>query len=74
LPVKDSYPEKFLTLLPCTSVLQHELIHLSLTFSLVPDHLPILTSVTLSLDTSPSLLKDDLLKISLLFNPAWAVG
>jgi hypothetical protein len=39
---KDSYTERFLALLPCTSV-----IHRSLIFSLGPDHLPILTSVGL---------------------------
>jgi hypothetical protein len=44
---KDSYTERFLALLPYTNVLQRKLIHLYLTFSLVPDHLPILTSVTL---------------------------
>jgi hypothetical protein len=44
---KDSYTERFLALLPCKSILQPELIHLYLTFSLVPDHLPILTSVAL---------------------------
>jgi hypothetical protein len=36
-------------LLPCTSVLKPELIHLYQTFSLVPDHLLILTSLTLRL-------------------------
>jgi hypothetical protein len=46
---KDSYTERFLALLPCTSVLQPKLIHLYLTFSLIPGHLPILTSVTLRL-------------------------
>jgi hypothetical protein len=40
----DSYTERFLALLPCTSVLQPKLIHLYLTFSLLPGHLPILTS------------------------------
>jgi hypothetical protein len=46
---KDSYTEWFLALLPCTSVLQPELIHLYLIFSLLPGHLPILTSVALTL-------------------------
>jgi hypothetical protein len=36
-------------LLPCTSILQHELIHLYLNSSLFPSHLPILTSVILRL-------------------------
>jgi hypothetical protein len=34
--------QRFLALLPCTSVLQTELIHLYLTSSLLPGHLPIL--------------------------------
>jgi hypothetical protein len=38
---------RFLALLPCTSVLHPELIHLYLTSSVLPDHLPILTSVAL---------------------------
>jgi hypothetical protein len=46
---KDSYTERFLTWLPCTSVLQPELIHLYLTSSLLPGHLPIVTSVILRL-------------------------
>jgi hypothetical protein len=46
---KDSYTEGFLALLPCTSVLQPKLIHLYLTFSLLPSHLPIVTSVSLRL-------------------------
>jgi hypothetical protein len=44
---KDSYIERFLALLPCKSVLQPKLIHLYMTSSLLPGHLPILTSVTL---------------------------
>jgi hypothetical protein len=44
---KDSYTERFLALLPCTSVLQPKLIHLYLTSSLLPSHLPISTSVIL---------------------------
>jgi hypothetical protein len=36
-------------LLPCTCVLQPELIHLYQTSSLLPGHLPILTSVILRL-------------------------
>jgi hypothetical protein len=43
---KDSYSERFLALLPCTCVLQPKLIHLCLTSSLLPSHLPILTSVS----------------------------
>jgi hypothetical protein len=46
---KDSYTEKFLALLPRTCVLQPELIHLYLTSSLLPGHLPILTSIILRL-------------------------
>jgi hypothetical protein len=45
----DSYAERFLALLLCTSVLQLELIHLYLISSLFPGHLPILTSVVLKL-------------------------
>jgi hypothetical protein len=41
--------DRFLALLPCTSVLQPELIHLNQTSSLVPSYLPILTSVILRL-------------------------
>jgi hypothetical protein len=44
---KDSYTEKFLALLPCTSVLQPELVHLYQTSSLLPSHLPIVTTVNL---------------------------
>jgi hypothetical protein len=47
--VKDSYTERFLVLLPCTCVLQPELIHLCQTSSLLPCHLPIVTSVSLRL-------------------------
>jgi hypothetical protein len=36
-------------LFPCTCVLQPKLIHLSQTFSLLPGHLPIVTSVVLRL-------------------------
>jgi hypothetical protein len=46
---KDSYTERLLALLPCTNVLQPELIHLYQTSSLLPGHLPILTSVILRL-------------------------
>jgi hypothetical protein len=46
---KDSYTERFLALLPCTCVLQLELIHLYLTSSVLPGHLPIRTSVSLRL-------------------------
>jgi hypothetical protein len=46
---KDSYTERFLALLLCTSVLQPKWIHLYLTSSPLPGHLPILTSVALRL-------------------------
>jgi hypothetical protein len=46
---KDSYTERFLALLPCTSVLQPELIHPYLTSSLLPGHLPIVASDSLRL-------------------------
>jgi hypothetical protein len=46
---KYSYTERFLALLPCTCVLQPELIHLYQTSSLLPGHLPILTAVILRL-------------------------
>jgi hypothetical protein len=46
---KDSYTERFLALLPCTCVLQPELIHLYLTSGLLPGHLPIVTSISLRL-------------------------
>jgi hypothetical protein len=42
---KYSHTERFLALLPYTCVLQPELNHLSQTSSLLPGHLPILTSV-----------------------------
>jgi hypothetical protein len=44
---KDSYIERFLALLPCTSALQPKLIHFYLTSSLLPGQLPIVTSVIL---------------------------
>jgi hypothetical protein len=49
LPVwnKDSYTERFLAWLPCTSVLQLKLIHLYQKTSLLPSHLPMATSVIL---------------------------
>jgi hypothetical protein len=46
---KESYTQRFLALLPCTSVLQPELIYLYVTSSLLVSHLPILTSVILQL-------------------------
>jgi hypothetical protein len=46
---KNSYTERFVELLPCTSVLQPKLIHLDLTSSPLPSHLPILTFVVLRL-------------------------
>jgi hypothetical protein len=46
---KDNYTEGFLALLPCTCVLQSELIHLYQTSSLLPSHIPIVTSVILRL-------------------------
>jgi hypothetical protein len=46
---KDSYTERFLALLPGTSVLQPKLIHHFQASSLLPGHLPILTSVPLRL-------------------------
>jgi hypothetical protein len=46
---KDSYTDRFLALLPCTSVLQPELAHLYLTSSLLPSHLPILIFASLRL-------------------------
>jgi hypothetical protein len=46
---KDSYTERFLALLPCTCVLQPELVHLYQTYSLLPSHLPMGTSVSLRL-------------------------
>jgi hypothetical protein len=44
---KDGYTERFLVLLPCTCVLQPELVHLYKTSSLLPGHLPIVVSVSL---------------------------
>jgi hypothetical protein len=41
---EDNYTERFLAFLPCTCVLQPKLIHLYLTASLLPGHLPIMTS------------------------------
>jgi hypothetical protein len=46
---KDSYTERFLTLLPCTCVLQPKLVHLYQTSSLLPGYLPIVASVSLRL-------------------------
>jgi hypothetical protein len=46
---KDSYTERFLAFLPCTTVLQPELIHRYLISSLLPGHLPILPSANLRL-------------------------
>jgi hypothetical protein len=39
--IKDNYIERFLELLPCTCVLQPELVHLYQTSTLFPSHLPI---------------------------------
>jgi hypothetical protein len=44
---KDSYTKRVLALLPCTCVLQANLIHLYKTSLLLPDQLPIVTSVVL---------------------------
>jgi hypothetical protein len=41
--------ERFVALLPCTCVLQPKLVHLYQTSSLLPGHLPIVTSVSLRL-------------------------
>jgi hypothetical protein len=46
---KDSYTERFLALLPCTCVLQPELIPLYQTASLLSGHLPIVASASLRL-------------------------
>jgi hypothetical protein len=46
---KDSYTERSLALLPCMYALQPELVHLYQTSSLLPGHLPIVTSVSLRL-------------------------
>jgi hypothetical protein len=49
LLVEIRYTERFLLLLPCTCVLQPELINLYQTSSLLPGYLSIATSVSLSL-------------------------
>jgi hypothetical protein len=46
---KDSYTERYLVLLPCTSVLQPTLVHLYQTSPLLPSHLPIVASASLKL-------------------------
>jgi hypothetical protein len=46
---KDGYTERFLALLPCSCVLQPELVSLYLTSSLLPIHFPIVASVSLRL-------------------------
>jgi hypothetical protein len=46
---KDSYTERVLALLPWTCILQPKLIHPYQTSSLLPGHLPIVTSVSLRL-------------------------
>jgi hypothetical protein len=46
---KDNYTERFLALLPRTNVLQPELVHLYQTSSLLPSHLPMVTSVSFRL-------------------------
>jgi hypothetical protein len=46
---KDRYTERFLALLPSTSVLKPELAHLYHTSSLLPGHLLIVVSVSLRL-------------------------
>jgi hypothetical protein len=46
---EDSYTERFLVLLPCTCVLQPELVHLSQTSSLLPGPLSIVASASLRL-------------------------
>jgi hypothetical protein len=51
---KDRYTERFLMLLPCTSVLQPTLAHLCQTSSLLPGPLPIVVSASLGLPYSPS--------------------
>jgi hypothetical protein len=43
---KDSYTQWFLVLLPCTCVLQPKLIHVYLTSSLLPGHLPTVASAS----------------------------
>jgi hypothetical protein len=42
---KDSYTEKLLALFPCTCILQPKLVHLYQISSLLPGHLPTVTSV-----------------------------
>jgi hypothetical protein len=44
---KDSYTERFLSLLPCTCVLQPTLVHLCQTSSLLPGPVPIVASASL---------------------------
>jgi hypothetical protein len=44
---EDSYTERFLALLPCTSVLQPKLVHLYQTSSLLPSPCPIVASARL---------------------------
>jgi hypothetical protein len=46
---KDSYTERFLTLLPCTRVLEPMLVNLYQTSSLLPSPLPIVVSASLRL-------------------------
>jgi hypothetical protein len=46
---KDSYTERFLTLLPCTCVLQPTLVHFFLISLLLPGPLPIMASANLRL-------------------------
>jgi hypothetical protein len=46
---KHSYKERFLALLPCTSILQPTLVNLYLTFSLLPSPLPTVASANLRL-------------------------
>jgi hypothetical protein len=46
---KDMYTERFLALLPCTCILQPELVHPYQTSSLIPSHLPIVASTSLRL-------------------------
>jgi hypothetical protein len=45
----DSYTERFLVLLPCTSVLQPTLVHLYQTSSLIPGPLPVVAFASLRL-------------------------
>jgi hypothetical protein len=46
---KDSYTERFLALFPCICVLQPTLVHLYQTSSLLPSHLPIMSTASLRL-------------------------